>query len=80
MRQAVAARKAGWVDGGGTGINQAVYDSDPIGLEVTLNQMEVDAGHVPKSAGTLIEVLHSVGLTSEKTPFVTLRRRSIELS
>jgi hypothetical protein len=62
-------RSAGWNDGGGTGINQAVYGQDPIGIQVTLNDGEIRAGRVPRSANVLVEALFNTGLIVPKQAF-----------
>jgi hypothetical protein len=64
-------RAAGWDDGGGSGINQAVIDPpEPVGIEVTLNQAEVQAGRVPKSAVALLDTLMAVGLVNTRQMFM----------
>ena len=63
-------RQAGWNDGGGSGISQAVITPDPKGIEVTLNQGEVSAGRIPKSAEVLVDTLAAAGLLNAKNAFV----------
>ena len=54
--------KAGWDYGGGSGVNQKSFGTDPVGIEMTLNTFQVTSGRIPKAAQVLGETLNSLGL------------------
>lgn len=57
-------RGIGWNDGGGTGINQAVFDRDPPGIVVAVNSEDVGTGKLPHAVGPLVNALAAAGLVS----------------
>lgn len=64
-------RSEGWV--GAEGVNQAIYDVDPVGVEVTVNDQEVKGGGQPPAAVALIQALDQLGLIRTKTLFLNAR-------
>jgi hypothetical protein len=56
-------RKARWVGVEGAGLNQAIWDKDPNGIEVTVNLADARAGKVPPDAIMLLNTLTGLGLT-----------------
>ncbi len=56
--------RAGWVHGGRIG--EGMYDRNPRGIEVTINQADAQGGRVPQAAVVLVQTmidLHLVGLS-----------------
>ena len=62
--------KAGWDFGGKPGTDQSAYDKDPVGIEVTLNQAEVEAGRLPPAAKALIVSLAKLSIINGDNAFV----------
>ena len=58
---------AHWNDGGG--IQQNSYDNVPIGIEITLNKTEVEAGRIPVATKVLVDVLFKEHLIKTRTIF-----------
>lgn len=56
--------QAGWDYGGGVGVNQRRFDKDPVGIELTLNAAQVDAGKIPRAAEILGRTLGTLGLVA----------------
>ena len=54
--------QAGWDYGGGFGVNQGIFDQDPIGIDITLNATQVATGKIPRAAETLARTLRALGL------------------
>jgi hypothetical protein len=57
--------QAGWDYGGGFGVNQGIFDKDPIGIEITLNATQVATGKIPRAAETLARTLSALGLPEQ---------------
>jgi hypothetical protein len=60
---------AQWDLGPKPGVDQGVYDKDPIGIEPTLNQGEVSAGRIPQAFSVLINTLGQLHLIKAKQAF-----------
>jgi hypothetical protein len=54
--------QAGWDYGGGSGVNQGMFDKEPIGIEIMLNATQVSTGKIPRAADTLAQTLRDLGL------------------
>ncbi len=57
--------RAGWAHEGRIG--EAMYDRNPVGIEVTINQADAQGANVPQAAVVLVQTLidlHLVGLSS----------------
>jgi hypothetical protein len=57
--------KAGWALDGHVG--EAMFDKNPVGVIVRVNQAEVQAGRIPVAAAALAEALTELGIT-QRTP------------
>jgi hypothetical protein len=55
-------KQAGWDYGGGFGVNQGIFDQDPVGIDITLNATQVASGKIPRAAETLARTLRALGL------------------
>jgi hypothetical protein len=62
--------RSGWSFRGKPEVVQSVYDKDPIGIEVTLNQGETQAGRILPGASALITSLAELGIIKGKDGFV----------
>lgn len=59
-------RSIEWNDGGGTGINEGGgWSSDPVGVEVHMNDAETRTGRIPQSVQALVGTLSRLGLLVE---------------
>jgi hypothetical protein len=56
-------RQARWVGVEGAGVNQAIWDKDPTGVEVTVNAPDARVRKVPPDAIMLLNTLVGLGLT-----------------
>jgi hypothetical protein len=63
-------REAGWDHGGDAGITYSVWDKEPVGVEVTLNEADARAGRVAPGIEALILTLRQLGLTHPTTVFM----------
>ena len=54
--------QAGWDYGGGFGVNQGIFEQDPVGIDITLNATQVATGKIPRGAETLARTLRALGL------------------
>jgi hypothetical protein len=57
--------QAGWDYGGGFGVNQGIFDKDPVGIEITLNATQVATGKIPRAAEVLARTLKTLGLPEQ---------------
>ena len=61
---------AGWMFDGKPEVSQSVYGRDPIGIEVTLNQGESEAGRMLPAANALITTLATLKLIDGNNAFM----------
>jgi hypothetical protein len=60
-------RLAGWVDDGGSGVNQGVFTKDPMGVHVTVNEADVANNRYPAPAEPLARLVGEFGLAPPVT-------------
>ena len=65
-----ALRQSGWLFEGEPGVGQAVYDKDPVGVEVTINESEARGNRVPTAAMALVDALKKTNVLSGNAIFV----------
>ncbi len=73
---ASAFRESGWVFDDATLGNQSFFDTPPIGLQVTINQKEAQAGALPGALKPLLAVLFRLGLTDDEKKAVCEHERA----
>ncbi len=57
-------RKAKWTGLEGAGLGQGIYDKDPVGIEVTVNDNDARTGKVPPDAVMLVHTFVELGLAA----------------
>jgi hypothetical protein len=63
-------RKARWIGIEDAGVGQSVWDKDPAGIEITVNEADARAGRVPPDAILLLDTFFQLGLVDRRTMFV----------
>ena len=61
---------AGWDHNGEAGVSTQLWDRDPIGIEVTLNEADARAGRISAGVGALINVVRQLGLVYDNTIYM----------
>jgi hypothetical protein len=61
---------AGWDHHGDAGISTQEWPRDPVGVEVTLNETDARANHIPEGAAALINATRQLGLVYDSTVYM----------
>jgi hypothetical protein len=61
---------AGWDHHGDAGISTQEWPRDPVGVEVTLNETDARANHIPEGAAALINATRQLGLVYDSTIYM----------
>jgi hypothetical protein len=77
----VTLRRARWSFDDKADVSQAVFDGQPVGVQVTVNAHDAEAGKVPPAAAEFVRALDKLGVTVGHTLFASpqIPAGSIEL-
>lgn len=64
-------RRAHWSFDDKADVSQAVFDGQPVGVQVTVNAHDAQAGRVPPSAAEFVRALDKLGVTAGHTLFAS---------
>jgi len=63
-------RQARWIGVEGTGLNQSVWDKDPVGIQINVNEADAKAGRLPNDAVMLMDTFVQLGLIDQRAMFI----------